>query len=138
VKTSALFAFFILLSFPALSQTIDSTAIRQVDSLIKVSRDLTGESDFDKALEASAAAEKIALEKLGRESAAYGTCCFNQGRVKYFSGNYQEAEKWYIESRNIREKTLGSEHPDYALSLKNLAGTYFNMGPGLENRLRKP
>ncbi|MBK6859699.1 MAG: hypothetical protein IPG95_05375 [Saprospiraceae bacterium] len=54
-----------------------------MDSLIKVSRTLTGQRNFDKALEVNAAAEKIALEKLGRESAAYGSCAFNRGRVNY-------------------------------------------------------
>ncbi len=46
------------------AQTIDS-AIRQVDSLINISRDLTAKNDFSKALNVNAAAEKIALEKLG-------------------------------------------------------------------------
>lgn len=43
-----------------------SLAIRQVDSLIKVSRELTAKQNFDKALEVNAAAEQIALEKIGR------------------------------------------------------------------------
>ena len=64
MKTIALFAF-LLLPFFALAQTPDSTVIKQVDSLIQASRTLTGEGDFDKALEVIAAAEKIALEKLG-------------------------------------------------------------------------
>lgn len=45
---------------------------RVMDSLIQVSRDLTANSDFTYALEISAMAEKIALERLGRESVAYG------------------------------------------------------------------
>ncbi|MGB3084265.1 MAG: hypothetical protein WBB21_06080, partial [Saprospiraceae bacterium] len=43
------------------AQTVDSMVIKQVDSLIKVSRTLTGQRNFDKALEVNAAAEKIAL-----------------------------------------------------------------------------
>ncbi len=110
------------------SQIVDSVAIRQVDSLIQVSRALTGKREFDKALEVNAAAEKLALEKLGRESAAYGSCCFNRGRVCKFKGDYPEAEKWYNESKFIREKALGKEHPDYASTLNNLGTLYMATG----------
>ena len=62
----------------SLAQSIDSTAMKQVDSLIQVSRALTGKSEFDQALKVNALAEKITLEQLGRESAAYGSCAFHQ------------------------------------------------------------
>ncbi len=110
------------------AQTLDSLAIKQVDSLIKVSRDLTAKMDFEKAFEVNTAAEKLALEKIGKESAAYGSCIFNQGRVNYFKGNNSEAEKWYLESKAIREKVLGKDHPDYASSLNNLAILYLDLG----------
>ncbi len=123
----ALFALSLLPLF-ATAQTPDSTVIKQVDSLIQVSRALTGKRDIEKALEVNAAAEKLALEKLGRETAAYGSSCHNHGRVLYFKGDYPEAEKWYLEAIAIREKALGKEHPDYAWSLNNLANVYSGMG----------
>jgi tetratricopeptide (TPR) repeat protein len=43
-------------------------------------------------------------------------------------GNYQKAEPLYVQSLQITEKTLGKAHPDYALSLSNLAGLYFSQG----------
>jgi CHAT domain-containing protein len=43
-------------------------------------------------------------------------------------GNYQKAEPLYQRSLAIREKVLGQEHPDVALSLNNLANLYQNMG----------
>jgi len=110
------------------AQSVDSISIKQVDSLIQVSRGLTAKRNFDQALEVNATAEKIALEKLGRNSATYGNCCFNHGRVSFFKNDYLQAEKWYLESKVIREKTLGREHPDYASSLNNLAGLYMNLG----------
>jgi CHAT domain-containing protein/tetratricopeptide (TPR) repeat protein len=110
------------------AQTVDSVAIRKVDSLIQVSRALTGKREFDKALEVGAVAEKLALEKFGRESVAYGSCCFNRGRILHFRGDYLESEPWYLESQAIREKVLGREHPDYGASLQNLAGVYQGMG----------
>jgi tetratricopeptide (TPR) repeat protein len=117
-----------ILTINAKAQTIDSLTIKQVDSLILVSRDLTAQKDYDKALEVNAAAEKIALEKLGRESAAFGSCAFNRGRVNDYKGDYSEAEIWYLNAIDIREKVLGKEHLDYAASLNNLAILYFRLG----------
>ncbi|MDR0712707.1 MAG: tetratricopeptide repeat protein, partial [Bacteroidales bacterium] len=36
------------------------------------------------------------------------------------SGDYVQAEKYYLEAKEIREKVLGKEHPDYAASLNHL------------------
>jgi CHAT domain-containing protein len=122
-----LFWVLLLCPFFLLAQTIDSVAIRQVDSLIQVSRALTGKRDFVKALEENAIAEKIALEKLGKESATYGNCAFNRGRINALKRDYPEAEKWYLEAIAIREKALGKQHPDYAGGLNNLAILYKSM-----------
>ncbi|MCP4439715.1 MAG: CHAT domain-containing protein [Aureispira sp.] len=46
----------------------------------------------------------------------------------YDLSKYDLALPLYIESKNIREKTLGKDHPDYATSLYRLAGLYENMG----------
>lgn len=106
------------------AQTLDSSIIRQVDSLIQISRTLTGQGKFDEALEVNSLAEKTALEKLGRESAGYGSCCQNQGRIYYFRRDYVQAEKWFLEAISIRKKVLGTEHPDYAESLLLLGMMY--------------
>jgi CHAT domain-containing protein len=111
----------------AAAQTVDSSAIQQVDSLILVSRGYTAKSDFDKALVVNAAAKKCALETFGRASEAYGNCAFDRGRVNYFRRDYSEAEMWYLESKAVREKVLGKEHLDYAWSLNNLATLYMDM-----------
>ncbi|AEE52253.1 CHAT domain-containing protein [Haliscomenobacter hydrossis] len=110
------------------AQTVDSVALRRVDSLIQVSRTLSSKREFDKALEVNAAAEKLALEKLGKESAAYGNCAFNRGRVNALKRDNSEAEKWYLEAIAIREKVLGKQHSDYAGALNNLAILYKSMG----------
>lgn len=48
------------------AQAVDNEAIRQVDSLIRVSRDFTARASYIQALEVNAAAEKLALETSGR------------------------------------------------------------------------
>jgi CHAT domain-containing protein/tetratricopeptide (TPR) repeat protein len=126
-----IFLLVFICSLPVLldAQTpLDSTAIRQVDSLLLVSRNHTNKRDFVNALQATEAAEKIALEKLGRESAAFGSCCYNYGRVFFIQGDYTTAEKWYIDATEIRGRVLGKLHPDYAQSLTNLAILYMNKG----------
>jgi CHAT domain-containing protein len=110
------------------AQVSDSAVIRQVDSLIQISRTLTEKGLFEEALQINEMAENIALAELGRESAAYGSCCFNHGRVMHSKEDTTEAKKWYLESKIIREKVLGREHPDYASSLNNLASLYAAMG----------
>jgi len=128
MRTALLFVF-VFFTAPVFCQNADSLAVvRKVDSLIQASRTLTGQREFEKALEVNAAAEKLALEKLGRETAAYGSTCFNHGRVLYLKGDDPETEKWYLESKAIRERTVGKEHPDYAWSLNNLAILYMKSG----------
>ena len=118
----------LLSTFCMNGQTIDSVSIKQVDSLIKVSKALISKQDYEKAQEINADAEKIALEKLGRYSAEYAKSCFNKGLLYFLKGKYVEAEKWYLESKEIREKVFGKAHPDYAWCLNNLANLYITIG----------
>ncbi len=108
---------------------VDTVAVsKKLDSLIQNSRALTNKQDFSKALEVNDLAEKLALGKLGAGSAAYGSVCFNYGRIYYMKADYQPAEMWYIKAKSIREKTIGKENPIYAQSLNNLALLYKAMG----------
>ena len=109
-------------------QTVDSVAIKQVDSLIKVSASFAEKREFEKGLEVNAMAEKLAFNKLGRESAAYARCAFNRGRLNLNIGDYSEAEKWLLESKAIREKVLGKENASYAWNLYSLALLYKTIG----------
>ncbi|MBV6439251.1 MAG: hypothetical protein EPGJADBJ_00890 [Saprospiraceae bacterium] len=119
-----LFAF----CFSVFGQVDSAAVVREVDSLIQVSLSHTGKRDFDKALEVNAFAEKLALGKLGRESAAYSNTCNNHGVVLYLRGDKPETEKWWQETKDIREKVFGTKHPMYAKILHNLAILYVDMG----------
>lgn len=102
--------------------------IKTIDSLIQVSRTLTGKREFDKALEINAIGTKMAEEKLGKYSLSYGNCCNNQGRILGIKGDFKTAEKWLEEALDIRAKILGKEHPDYATSLFLLANVCNGLG----------
>ncbi len=122
--------FLILIFAPILgeAQAIDSSTIREVDSLIQLSRSFAAKRNFNQALEVNATAEKIAREKSGLESAIYGTCCYNHGRILNSMNDYASAEKWLVEAKAIRKKVLGTDHPDYNWALNSLASTYKRMG----------
>lgn len=123
-----LLSFLVLPLFIA-AQDADSLSVSlEIDSLIQVSRDLTGKRDFEQALAVNAEAERLVLEVFGRESAEYGNCMFNHGRILYFKGAYDDVEEYYFKSRDIREKLLGKEHPDYAAVLNNLGSLYYAIG----------
>ena len=103
-------------------------AILQVDSLIKVSRKFCGNREFSKAIEVNSIAEKLALNKFGKWSAEYGSCCHNLGRILSFKGDNLESEKCYFEALAIRENVFGKMHSVYAVSLNGLAVLYFQTG----------
>ena len=109
------------------AQSVDSIAIKQVDSLIVVSRTLTAKYDFDKALQVNAEAEKIALEKIGKQSVAYANVYFDRGNITYDKNDLPLAEKCYLESMAIWEKVQGKQNLDYIKRLSNLANLYMDM-----------
>jgi CHAT domain-containing protein/Flp pilus assembly protein TadD len=129
-----LFPFLFLLPTLFVSAQVLDTArvIREVDSLIQVSRELTGKREFEKALAVNDAAEKIALEKFGRESDAYGNCCCSRGRLLYSRGDFSDAKKWLKECNTIKGLVLGKRHSEYAASLNALAIACKSLGE-LEN-----
>lgn len=118
----------LLRTYCVIGQTIDSVDIKQVDSLIKLSRDFTSKRDFEKALKSNDAAEKISLEKVGIESISYGNCCCNRGRINFIKGDFTEATIWFLKSKEIREKAFGKLNLDYAESINYLGNSYRNIG----------
>ena len=122
------FIFLFFISEIASAQLVDSTIIIKVDSLIKVSRELSTKRKFDDALDLMVLAEKIALAKIGRMTVIYGSCCHNLGKIFQVRGNFEQTEKWYLEAIEIRKKVLGVENLDYAWSLNNLGLLYMDNG----------
>ncbi|MFN0173421.1 MAG: CHAT domain-containing protein [Saprospiraceae bacterium] len=133
MKATLLVPVFFLLSFFVHAQNADSlSAVKQVDSLIQVSRALTEKRDFDKALEINAAAEKLVLEALGRESAPYVECCLSKGETYQQMGELSEAEKSYLEAKSIHERSLGKENFGYVNCLSTLGVFYAETGGAFE------
>ena len=96
----------------------------QLDTLIKESRALTGQREFEAAFAVNARAFALAETCCGQESAAYAAACFNEGRIHHIKGDYHTAVEWYVPSMRIRKRVLGNLHEDYGKSLNNLAVAY--------------
>jgi len=52
----------------------------------------------------------------------------NQGIQYYSQGNYTRAIECFLSAKNIYERTISKDHPDYATSLSNLGLLYTNIG----------
>lgn len=130
MKNVIIFLFItIFLVTKLLSQANDTPVIYQTDSIITVVQDLIEKREYTSALELNAKLEKIIIESLGKESAAYGKCCNNYGRIlERTAKDKREAEKWYLEALAVRKKVFGTDHFEYASSLLNLGQIYGQMG----------
>ncbi|MCB9267645.1 MAG: CHAT domain-containing protein [Lewinellaceae bacterium] len=118
----------LLVPFFAIGQVDTAVMARQVDSLIQDSWVHIENGEISKAIAVNTAAEELAVQYLSKGSAAYGSVCHNYGRISQSQGKYSEAEKWFLESKSIREKVLGKEHPDYVLTLNRLGTIYDGQG----------
>ncbi len=107
------------------SQNSDTLILRKIDSLLKVAKKLKVE-EFEKAIEINNAAGKLAIEFPGQESAIYASCCSNRGRIYFLKGNYEEGQKWFLESKLLFERLGKKDHPDYAVSITGLAAICSN------------
>lgn len=104
----------------ASGQTIDSSTVKQVDSLILVSRELTGKKDFEKAQIFSDRAAALAFSKLGPTSPTYASCLFNHGRILQISGKPELAVPQYLSAKKIQESSPGADPQNLASTLNNL------------------
>ena len=125
-----LFVFLLFYFYDSLlnGQIVDSIIIKKVESLIIVSKEFASSKNYLKAIEINSIAEKVVLEKLGQESAAFGKICLHYGVIMYSKRDYLEAEKWYLLAKDIQERILGKHNVDYANTLNNLGILYWSKG----------
>ncbi|HOJ91934.1 MAG TPA: tetratricopeptide repeat protein, partial [Saprospiraceae bacterium] len=102
-------------------------AIKEIDSLILVSRNLMSKNDFEKALEVNAIAEKLVLEKFDSTVILYASLCFNKAWVLHLKGDIHDSEVNYLKVKYIQEKSIGRENSVYALTLNNLGLLYLDI-----------
>lgn len=49
---------------------------------------------------------------------------YEQAKIYRYQGKYEQAEEKHLQALSMRRRLLGTEHPDVANSLKNLAEVY--------------
>ena len=83
-------------------------------------------TNYQADLQAAIAAyqKAVELQEELKSDLALATSLNNLAFLYEFQGSYTEAELLYLRSLSIREKQLGSDHPDVAQSLNNLALLY--------------
>jgi tetratricopeptide (TPR) repeat protein len=59
----------------------------------------------------------------GKDTVLYLTGLNNLAAVSFMAGDYPEAETYFAEALAMIERVLGTEHPDYARTAKNLDRT---------------
>ena len=106
------------------AQSVDSVAVRQTDSLVQLSGFYLDLGNTDHAFQVLESAEKMARQKIGIESPAYGTCSHNFGKIYAYKRDLINAEKWYKKAITIREKVFGKENDHYIESVFDLANLY--------------
>lgn len=109
------------------AQTVENkAAATEIDSLLNVARQ--NDTDFDKAMDDVLAARTKALTAFGDRTSQYAACRFQQGRILYRQGKYEEAIQACLDAMGIQADVLGKEHPDYVQSLTTLGEIYLNVG----------
>jgi tetratricopeptide (TPR) repeat protein len=63
-------------------------------------------------------------EEEEKDGLAFARAAHEVAAVYYFQSKYEQAAPLYKRSLEIKEKSLGKDHPDVAVSLNNLAGLY--------------
>ncbi|MBP9152717.1 MAG: CHAT domain-containing protein, partial [Flavobacteriales bacterium] len=119
-----IFILMVVYTYSLNAQTVNSVAIKQVDSLIQLYGFYLDLPDPDQAFVVLKNAEKIAREKIGIETPTYGTCAQKFGEMYKYSGNYTNAEKWYLKAISIHLKVYGKENDHYTESVFSLAKLY--------------
>src|ERR1700678_156993 len=73
-------------------------------------------------------ANELHGNKIGVIKQYYDDKCNNFGLVMMDAGDWNNAEKLFVQVMDMRKKLLGAEHPDTLTSMANLASTCWNQG----------
>ncbi|MBK8953963.1 MAG: CHAT domain-containing protein [Saprospiraceae bacterium] len=112
-----------------LAQLPDSLILeRQLDSLLKLSRDLCDEGKFDSAHLITTECESFTTQHFGSVSINMGKVYYNRAWAFEESGKYEQAESWYIKAKEITATIKGTDNIIYAVNLNSLGALYFQMG----------
>jgi CHAT domain-containing protein len=108
----------------SLEATLENLSWKELDS---IGKELRGKRNYLESEVYLKKALQVAEKQNGKDS-LYAVSCRELGAVYYYQGDYNKTETLFIEAKDIKEKILGKEHPDYAKSCNNLALLYAMQG----------
>ena len=122
---ACLIGLFLLLAWPGIAQTPDTTALRaKVDSLQNEAAGFVQQGDFQNATERYLEAARICETYFVKNDKSYANCLNGLGICSMYGGDFDRAIGYHEKALAIRKELLGENHPDYAASLNNIGNTY--------------
>ncbi len=118
-----------------LGQAISTGALGQTEELSALNARIAGLERAIQYAEAIPLAVQYAegvKAHAGAESLAYAGALDRLARLYLYQNRWTDAEPLYKQALGIREKVLGSDHPDVASSMFSLAKVYSSEGRGSE------
>ncbi|MBK6543755.1 MAG: CHAT domain-containing protein [Saprospiraceae bacterium] len=110
----------------AWAQSVDTIQVRsEVDSLIKQSRVLTNQQQFDLAIQLLDSAILVSKTTLGPDHAYFAKSVFNKAYIFYVMGKLDEAIQLYFQAEEIQKNYLGRLNASYANTINNIGIIYY-------------
>ncbi len=120
---------FLLVSFFASSQTVDTAAVeKEVDSLFTLADKLWQGGRPEEALPIVKNIQKLIETNLGKENQKYVRCLMVLGNCNAMMSQLDSGEQFLLEAKVRSVKLLGKENKFHAACLLNLGNVYLAMG----------
>lgn len=128
MKLYSVLLFFVLFPFFLQSQVSSSPYdVRgEIDSLIKVNRQLVSKQQYEQGFEVIESAREKAEAAFGKQDTSFANAVFYQALSFQLKGDFDKAEQLYKEVIAIRKILLGTENQEYTNAINNLANVYIS------------
>ena len=90
--------------------------------------ELNKEGKYDAAIKVAEDGVRVAKRTFGEKDPRYAGAITNLAALYKTHGNFEEAEKFYLEAKSIFEAKMGKNNPTMASVLNNLADLYSTQG----------
>ncbi len=101
---------------------------QEIDRLNGQVEQLFSEAKYGEALNVALQVHDLVLDQFGGNHPRYAACLHDLAALLDAFGDFDRAEKTYLQSIAVYRATLGEQHPEYANSLNDLALLYKSNG----------
>lgn len=118
----------VLIPFLVSGQSIDSIAIKEIESLLDLSLDFAENQEFEKAFEMNAKAERLVFDNSNSFRCLNSKLNFNRGNIYLLKSDLQKATKSFLESFAILEENINTPNSEIIKNLIKLGEVYRMQG----------